>query len=105
MTESQATRPLAGGERAFKRRWRLPIAYRAIAGTALLIDIGLIAGCALAAEFLYRRDPYAVEGEFSHSMAAAIFVAMLFVAAMRVQKLYNPTQLVIMEDQTRSVLR
>ena len=37
-------------------------------------------------------------------MAAAIFVAMLFVAAMRVQKLYNPAQLVVIEDQTRSVL-
>ena len=37
-------------------------------------------------------------------MAAAMFVAVLFVAAMRVQKLYNPTRLIVMDDQARSVL-
>jgi putative colanic acid biosynthesis UDP-glucose lipid carrier transferase len=110
MTESQAAReaphPLPGArlsERA-ERRGRLPISYRAIPATALVIDVILIALSALAAQLIYNDFPHAIEGEFSHSMAAAIFVAMLFVAAMRVQKLYNPTQLVVMEDQTRSVL-
>ena len=37
-------------------------------------------------------------------MAAAIFVAVLFVATLRVQKLYAPTRLMVMDDQTRSVL-
>ncbi len=37
-------------------------------------------------------------------MAAAMFVAVLFVAAMRIQKLYNPTRLIVMDDQARSVL-
>ena len=110
MTESQAAhdpaRPLAGiklGDGVSPRR-RLPFSYRAIPGTALLIDIVLITACAVTAESLYNGFPAGGEGEFSHLMAAAIFVAMLFVAAMRVQKLYNPAQLVVMEDQTRSVL-
>ena len=58
----------------------------------------------MLAEVVYNGFLNGPDGEFSHSMAAAIFVAMLFVAAMRVQKLYNPAQLVVMEDQTRSVL-
>ena len=110
MSESQAAhdpgRPLAtikeSGGQAPRRR--LPISYRAIPGTALLVDVVLIAACALAAQLLYNNFPFGSEDEFSHSMAAAIFVAILFVAAMRVQKLYNPSQLVVMEDQTRSVL-
>ena len=33
-----------------------------------------------------------------------MFVAVLFVAAMRIQKLYSPTRLVVIDDQARSVL-
>jgi putative colanic acid biosysnthesis UDP-glucose lipid carrier transferase len=110
MTESQAARDSAQSlaEAASRgdlgRRRGLPISYRAIPVIALLIDVLLIAASALLAEVVYNGFPFGPNGEFSHSMAAAIFVAMLFVAAMRVQKLYNPAQLVVMEDQTRSVL-
>jgi putative colanic acid biosysnthesis UDP-glucose lipid carrier transferase len=88
------------------RRWRLPIAYRAIPRAALGIDLVLIAVSAFGAEVLYHRipDEFEFEGEFSHTMAAAMFVAVLFIAAMRVQKLYNPTRLIVMDDQARSVL-
>src|SRR5580704_18279455 len=48
--------------------------------------------------------PYDLEGEFAHTIAAATFVAVLFVAAMRVQKLYSPNRLILMDDQARSVL-
>ncbi len=86
------------------RRWRLPIAYRGIPQAALGIDLALIAASAFGAEALYHRIPAEFEGEFSHTMAAAMFVAVLFIAAMRVQKLYNPTRLIVMDDQARSVL-
>ena len=86
------------------RGWRLPIAYRAIPALALGVDLALIAASAVGAEALYHRIPTEFEGEFSHTMAAALFVAVLFVAAMRVQKLYNPTRLIVMDDQARSVL-
>jgi Undecaprenyl-phosphate glucose phosphotransferase len=86
------------------RRWRLPIAYRAIPGTALGIDLALIVASAIGAEVLYHKVPSELEGEFSHTMAAAMFVAVLFVAAMRVQKLYSPTRLIVVDDQARSVL-
>ena len=86
------------------RRWRLPFAYRAIPVTALGIDLALIVASAVGAEVLYHDIPSQFEGEFSHTMAAAMFVAVLFVAAMRVQKLYSPTRLIVMDDQVRSVL-
>ena len=86
------------------RRWRLPIAYGSIASTALWVDLALILGSATLAEAIYHKVPDAFQGEFSHTIAAAIFVAILFVAVMRVQKLYTPTRLMVWEDQARSVL-
>ena len=85
-------------------RWRLPVAYRAIPSIALGIDIALIAASAFGGEALYHSVPVGFAGELSHTTAAAMFVAVLFVAAMRVQKLYDPTRLIVMDDQVRSAL-
>ena len=85
------------------RRWRLPIAYRSIPTIALTIDLAIIVISAICAEYLYHNWPSEFEGEFSHTLAAAVFVAILFVAAMRIQKLYSPARLVVIDDQTRSV--
>ena len=98
-TESQIAPESAaglGGTRsgafiARPRRWRLPIAYGSIASIALCVDLALILGSAAIAEAIYHKVPDAFEGEFSHTIAAAIFVAILFVAVMRVQRLYSPT--------------
>ncbi len=90
------------------RRWRLPIAYRAIPRIALAIDLAIIIFSAIGAEFLYHNISAEFEaefeGQFSHTIAAAMFVAVLFVAAMRIQKLYSPAHLVVIDDQARSVL-
>src|SRR5271165_5322319 len=102
--ESAPSIPGAGRSHATSSAWRLPIAYRAIPATAVAIDLALIFASAIGAEFLYHRLPIDFEGEFSHTMAAAMFVGVLFVAAMRVQKLYNPNRLIVMDDQARSVL-
>ncbi|MGA8583898.1 MAG: hypothetical protein WB715_08685 [Roseiarcus sp.] len=48
--------------------------------------------------------PDELGGEYSRTIAAAIFVAILFVATMRVQKLYSPNRLMVWDDQARSVL-
>jgi Undecaprenyl-phosphate glucose phosphotransferase len=85
-------------------RWRLPIAYRAISATALCVDLALILASATCAEAIYHRLPDEFGGEYSHTIAAAIFVAILFVATMRVQKLYSPNRLMVWDDQARSVL-
>ena len=85
-------------------RRRLPIAYRAIPAVALATDLALISASAFGAEALYHNIPAQIGGEFSRTMAAAMFVAVLFVVVMRVQKLYDPTRLIVMEDQARSVL-
>ena len=68
-----------------------------------MIDLAIIVLAAVAAEFLYHNVPNEFEGEFSHTLAAAVFVAILFVAAMRIQKLYSPARLVVIDDQARSV--
>ena len=68
------------------------------------IDLALILGSATFAEAIYHNIPDEFAGEYSHTIAAAIFVAILFVAAMRVQKLYSPTRLMVWDDQARSVL-
>jgi Undecaprenyl-phosphate glucose phosphotransferase len=85
-------------------RWRLPITYQAIASTALGVDLALILASATLAQAIYHRMPYELEGEYSRTIAAAIFVAILFVATMRVQKLYSPNRLMVWDDQARSVL-
>jgi putative colanic acid biosynthesis UDP-glucose lipid carrier transferase len=97
---------LAGGGRPRDGSvaWRLPIAYRAISATAVSIDLVLIFASAIGAETLYHALPNDLGGEFAHTMAAATFVAVLFIAAMRMQKLYSPNRLILMDDQARSVL-
>ena len=105
--ESARRRPQATASRASagrKGRWRLPVTYRAIPTIALAMDLAIIVVSAMGAEFLYHNFPSEIEGEFSHTVAAAVFVAILFVAAMRVQKLYSPERLIVIDDQARSVL-
>ncbi len=102
----EAAQPIPEGRQSGRNSstWRLPIAYRAIPATAVAIDLVLIFVSAVGAETIYHKLPIDFEGEFSHTIAAAMFVAILFVAAMRVQKLYSPNRLIIMDDQARSVL-
>ena len=66
--------------------------------------MALILASATCAEAIYHQVPDELGGEYSHTIAAAIFVAILFVATMQVQKLYNPTRLMVWDDQARSVL-
>src|SRR3984957_1005013 len=86
------------------RRGSLPIAYGAIASVAVGLDLALILGSATFAGTGYKKIPDEFAGEYSHTLAAAIFIAILFVAAMRVQKLYSPTRLMVWDDQARAVL-
>ena len=96
----------SGGRTLLDRgtRWRLPIPYRAIASTALGVDLALILISATFAQAIYHKIPDEFGGEYSRTIAAAIFVAILFVATMRVQKLYDPNRLMVWDDQARSVL-
>lgn len=77
---------LPGGQNArpVSPRWRLPFAYGGIPAVALALDLALILASAIVAESLYHEVPSALEGEFSHTLAATMFVAILFVAAMRI---------------------
>ena len=64
--------------------------------------LALILASATFAETIYHKVPEEFAGEYSHTLAAAIFVAILFVAVMRVQKLYSPNRLMVWDDQARS---
>lgn len=76
--------PRGRDARPLSPRWRLPFGYGAIPAVALALDVALILASAIGAESLYHEVPAALEGEFSHTLAAAMFVAVLFVAAMRI---------------------
>jgi putative colanic acid biosynthesis UDP-glucose lipid carrier transferase len=82
--------------------WRLSLSYSSIPGAAIAIDVALIVGSAVSTEILYRNLTGGLEGDLPHILSAVLFVAVLFVATMRVRKLYAPARL--MEDQARSVL-
>jgi Undecaprenyl-phosphate glucose phosphotransferase len=107
-TAPKSSRAMAGpGSDGFARqsgRWRLPIAYSSLSSAALIIDLLLILGSATCAEAIYHKFPEEFDGEYSHTIAAALFVAILFVGSMRIQRLYAPTRLIVWEDQARSVL-
>src|SRR5262249_6617956 len=68
------------------------------------VDVALILASATCAEAIYHRVPEVFAREYPRTIAAAIFVAILFVGSMRVQKLYSPTRLMVWEDQARAVL-
>ena len=87
-----------------ERKWRLPIAYGSIATAALCIDLALILASATFADTIYHKGPEDFAAQYSHTLAAAIFVAILFVAVMQVQKLYSPNRLMVWDDQARSLL-
>lgn len=80
---------------------QLPITYRDIPLFAAGADILLIAGAALAAGSVYHYTTEPIDGEFSRTMAGAVFVAVLFVAAMWARKLYEPSLLLVLGDQIR----
>jgi putative colanic acid biosysnthesis UDP-glucose lipid carrier transferase len=95
----------AGPSRSERPRWGLPIAYplTAIPSLAVAIDLAVIVASAIAAELVYHNSRSRFAGEFSHTVAASLFVAALFVATMWIQKLYAPTRLMVLNDQARSV--
>ncbi len=84
--------------------FRLPVTYRGIPLFAASVDILLIVASAVVAGTLYHFTVAAMDGEFSRNMAAAVFVAVLCVAATWTRKLYEPSRLLLWDDQIRSLL-
>lgn len=81
----------------------LPVTYRGIPFLAAFADVALIVASSALAGSLYHFTVASMEGEFPRTLAAAVFVAVLFVAAMWAHKLYEPQRLQDFGDQFRSV--
>jgi Undecaprenyl-phosphate glucose phosphotransferase len=91
------------GDDAQSASVRLPFTYRDIPLFAAAVDMILIAGAAIAAGSFYHYTTEPMDGELSRTMAGAVFVAVLFVAAMWARKLYEPSLLIVWGDQIRGL--
>ena len=83
--------------------FHLPVTYRGLPYFVALSDIVLIVSSSILAGSLYHFTSSAMEGEFQRTMAAATFVAVLFVAAMWMHKLYEPPRLGDFGEQFRGL--
>lgn len=82
----------------------LPVTYRGIPLFAAGADVFIVVIAALTSGYLFHFTDSQPEGEVSRNMAGAVFVAVLFVAAMWTRKLYQPSRLVVLSDQIRGLL-
>jgi Undecaprenyl-phosphate glucose phosphotransferase len=87
-----------------KPRVRLPISYRGVPGFVASLDCLIILGSALVAGAFYNFTIEPGPEEFSRGMAAAVFVAVLFVAATALRKFYDPSRLTNWNEQVRYVI-
>jgi len=90
-------------EIAHQAALRLPVTYRDIPIFAAGADILVVVASAIIAGQLYHYTVGPMVAEFSRNMAAAVFVAVLFVAAMWARKLYEPSLLMDWGDQIRGL--
>lgn len=84
------------------RQW--PIAYRELGDFAALIDFVLIVATGFAASELYHEVVLDTSNPVERSLAVALFAAIVFVGVTRLQKLYNPTQLLQWNAQVNNVI-
>jgi putative colanic acid biosynthesis UDP-glucose lipid carrier transferase len=82
---------------------RLPISYRGIAGFAASLDLLIIVAAATISGAAYHFAISAPQAEFSRDLAAAVFVAVLFVSATRMRKLYDPSRLTNWNEQLQNI--
>jgi putative colanic acid biosynthesis UDP-glucose lipid carrier transferase len=83
-------------------RIRLPISYRGIPSFAATLDFLIILGSAAVADGFY--DFAVADEELSRSMAAAVFVAVLFVFATILRRFYDPSRLTCWNEQVQYIL-
>jgi len=84
------------------RRWA--ISYRGISQLVAFIDILLIVLSATLSGLAYYYVAFGTEGELARDFAVSVFVAIFFVFVTRLRKLYDPTELLIWNDQLQNVL-
>ena len=84
------------------RQW--PIAYREIGDFAALIDFFLIVAVGLIASEFYHAYFLEAPAPFERSLAVGLFAATGFVGLTRLQKFYNPTQLLLLDAQVNNVI-
>src|SRR5579871_343650 len=82
----------------------LPFTYQSIAGLVITLDLLLITLVGLVTATLYHEIVFDSLGAIERNVAVALFVAVIFVAIFRLNKLYSPTQLLLWNVQLNNVL-
>jgi putative colanic acid biosynthesis UDP-glucose lipid carrier transferase len=84
------------------RRWA--ISYRGISWLVAFIDILLIVLSATLSGLVYYYVAFGAAGDVARDLAVSVFVAIFFVSVTRLRKLYDPTALLVWNDQLQNVL-
>jgi Undecaprenyl-phosphate glucose phosphotransferase len=100
--DANAGGPSAPGQTKLPRR--LPVSYRDIAQFAIVLDVALILSAALLGEALTAELRPSFQLDSSRELAAAVFVAVLFVTSLRMRDIYEPMALMNWGLQLRAVL-
>ena len=82
---------------------RLPISYRDVAAFVASVDFLIIVAAAILSEAAYRSTISPMEGELSRILATGVFVAVLFVSASNLRKLYEPSRLANWNEQLQNI--
>ena len=85
-------------------RHRLPLSYRGVGQMAIVLDVALIFAAVMIAQALTAEIRPNFQFDNSRELAAAAFVAVLFITSLRIRDLYEPMQLLKWRLQLRSTM-
>ncbi|WP_028351418.1 exopolysaccharide biosynthesis polyprenyl glycosylphosphotransferase [Bradyrhizobium murdochi] len=84
-----------------QRKW--PIRYRSIELVAICTDLGTIVLASIVSVFLYRLCISWTAAGFANATGSAIVVSAMFVSLLKMQGMYNPSELLVLRSQVRAV--
>jgi Undecaprenyl-phosphate glucose phosphotransferase len=84
------------------RRWA--ISYRGISSLVAILDVLIIIATATLSGLAYHIVAYGDPGEVTRDIAVSVFVATFFVFVTHLRKFYDPTELLIWNNQLQNVL-
>ena len=102
-TEATSDASRAAAVASARRHVRLPVSYREVAAFAAAVDFLIIIAAAIFSEATYHFTISPMEDELSRNLATAVFVAVLFVSATNLRKLYEPSRLANWNEQLQNV--
>jgi putative colanic acid biosynthesis UDP-glucose lipid carrier transferase len=93
--------PAVPGQPYARRKW--PIRYDSLELLTVASDFATVVLASVVASILYHFQESGTPLDFSKSFGAGILVSTLFVSLMKIQGMYNPTELLAVRKQVRAV--